>query len=63
MWAQVVTWLARYKPKQLARGKQARAIVAALCQLCAEAVPPDCDEASQLPARKFASQVRDLDQW
>ena len=54
---QVITWMARYKPKQLAKGKQARSIVVALCQLCSEPVPADSDDASQLPARKFASQV------
>ena len=56
--SQVITWMARYKPKQLAKGKQARAVVVALCQLCAEPVPADSDDASQLPVRKFASQVR-----
>ena len=54
---QVVEWLARYKPKQLARSGMARPVVAALCALCAEPEPPEHDNDDQLSAAKFAAQV------
>ena len=54
---QVVQWLARYKPRQLAKSGAVKAVMQALCQLCAEADPPEHDDADQLPAAKFAAQV------
>jgi hypothetical protein len=53
-----VEWLARYKPKQLARSGCVRPVVAALCALCAEPEPPEHDNDDQLSAAKFAAQVR-----
>lgn len=53
----MVQWLARYKPKQLARSGAVKAVMQVLCQLCAEPDPPEHDEADQLPAAKFAAQV------
>ena len=57
MRTQVVEWLARYKPKQLARSGLVRHVVAALCALCAEPEPPEHDNDDQLSAAKFAAQV------
>ena len=54
---QVVQWLARYKPRQLAKSGAVKAVMQALCQLCAEPDPSDHDDADQLPAAKFAAQV------
>lgn len=56
---QVVEWLARYKPKQLAKSGTVRPVVAALCALCAEPEPPEHDNDDQQSASKFAAQVRD----
>lgn len=53
----MVEWLARYKPKQLAKSGMVRPVVAALCTLCAEPDPPDHDGEDQLSAAKFAAQV------
>ena len=54
---QVVQWLARYKPRQLAKSGAVKAVMQVLCQLCAEPDPPEHDDADQLPAAKFAAQV------
>lgn len=53
----VVEWLARYKPKQLAKSGMVRPVVATLCALCAEPDPPEHDNEEQLSAAKFAAQV------
>ena len=55
--SQVVQWLARYKPRQLAKSGAVKAMMQALCRLCAEPEPPDYDDVDQLPAAKFAAQV------
>jgi hypothetical protein len=54
---QIVHQVAEYKPKQLTRNNMAAQVVGALCTLCAEPIPEDWDDAQQLPAQKFASQV------
>lgn len=54
---QVVQWLARYKTRQLAKSGAVKAVVQALCRLCAEPDPPEHDEADQLPIAKIAAQV------
>ncbi|BDA47413.1 Importin-4 [Coccomyxa sp. Obi] len=60
MTLQVVEWLARYKPKQLAKSGTVRPVVAALCALCAEPEPADHDNDDQLSASKFAAQAIDV---
>lgn len=60
MCLQVVEWLARYKPKQLAKSGTVRPVVSALCGLCAEPEPPEHDNDDQQSASKFAAQVHFL---
>ena len=51
--------MARFKPKQLARGGLVRPVVDALCHMCAEPDPPGhADDDDALPPAKIASQVR-----
>ncbi|CAL5224745.1 g7478 [Coccomyxa viridis] len=57
---QVVQWLARYKPRQLAKSGAVKAVMQVICQLCAEPDPPEHDDADQLPAAKFAAQAIDV---
>ena len=56
----MVQWLARYKPRQLAKSGAVKAVMQVLCQLCAEPDLPGHDDADQLPAAKFAAQVTHL---
>ncbi|KAK9905642.1 hypothetical protein WJX75_003705 [Coccomyxa subellipsoidea] len=60
MTLQVVEWLARYKPKQLAKSGTVRPVVAALCALCAEPEPPEHNNDDQQSASKFAAQALDV---
>jgi hypothetical protein len=58
---QLLHWVARFKPKQLARQKQLlQRAVEALCAMCCEPVPADYDDASELPPQQMAAQALDL---
>lgn len=52
---QIVTWLAKYKPKTLVKHKLVGAILGTLCPMCAEA-SAGVDE-DEYPAKKSAAQV------
>lgn len=53
--SQIVTWLAKYKPKTLVKHKLVGAILGTLCPMCAEA-SGGVDE-DEYPAKKSAAQV------
>ncbi len=58
---QLLHWVARFKPKQLAKQKALlRRAVEALCTMCCEPLPPDYDDASELPPQRMAAQALDL---
>ena len=58
---QLLHWVARYKPKQLARQKPLlRRAVDALCAMCCEPLPEGYDEADDLPPQQMAAQALDL---
>ncbi|KAI8467320.1 MAG: armadillo-type protein [Monoraphidium minutum] len=58
---QLLHWVARYKPKQLARQKALlKRAVDALCGMMCEPLPEDYDDASELPPQRMAAQALDL---
>jgi len=58
---QLLHWVARYKPKQLAKQKPLlKRAVDALCAMCCEPLPPEYDDASELPPQRMAAQALDL---
>lgn len=53
---QIVTWLAKYKPKTLVKHKLVPVILGAMCPMCAEASAGVLED--EYPAKSAAAQVR-----
>ena len=55
---QTLQWVARYKPKQLARTSCVTPLLQALCAICAESLPEDVEDAAdESSAPQLASEV------
>jgi hypothetical protein len=58
---QLLHWVARFKPRQLAKQKALlKRAVEALCAMCCEPLPAEYDDASELPPQRMAAQALDL---
>jgi hypothetical protein len=58
---QLLDWVARCKPRQLAKQKPlVKRAVEALCAMCCEPLPADYDDASEVPPQRMAAQALDL---
>ncbi|MEW5308809.1 MAG: hypothetical protein WDW38_000740 [Sanguina aurantia] len=57
---QVVQWVARYKPKQLAKHKVLlKQLIGVLCSLACEPPEPNFDDSQGIPAKELAAQTLD----
>lgn len=55
---QTLQWIARYKPKQLAKTSCVTPILRALCTICAESLPDEEEDAAdESSAPQLASEV------